>query len=176
MAKKRKPGRPRKDTAREPSGRVKRQQDGPTPELARHRQAVVGHDADPALAESELGRLCAHGYVSRRCLDAGREFARQWACLYGKPTPAMLGYDEAKGGPPSDEAVERATALMDEATRTLQSADLMAYDAVRRVAGCDEAPANEAMLRALQRGLKALGRRWYGYDRSIDEPVRSDAA
>ncbi len=84
----RRPGRPRKQAGRRTaSGAVARQDRvKPTFELLRHRQALVGPQADPCLAENPLGVLLAHGLISAEEQMAGQRFAWLYRLTVGRQT------------------------------------------------------------------------------------------
>lgn len=98
MARKRKAG------ARTRGGRLSRAnkvtlRDMGTFEAQRKREALVGSGNDPTLSSSALGCLFAYGYIDRAMYDAGLDYRRLHAILYGTPWPSHL-----EGGDPiSDE-------------------------------------------------------------------------
>lgn len=155
---------------REPNGQPKRgRMDYGPIEAQRQRLARLPKDSDPALSEDELGILHAYGRISRRSLDAGRAFARHWRFLYGKPYSKVLSYDGRKGGEPTDDAVARTESTLEDAAAVLKNAHGHAYDAVKRIAACDQSPMSEKDIEVLQAALHALGRHWYGYNRDLDD-------
>ncbi|MEQ8652233.1 MAG: hypothetical protein RIC87_07195 [Kiloniellales bacterium] len=82
----RRPGRARKYLRRRTaSGRLARDTRVlPTPELLRHRQALVGQDGDQRLAESPLGVLLALGLISEEERMAGQRFAWLYRLTIGR--------------------------------------------------------------------------------------------
>jgi hypothetical protein len=65
------PGRKRKEGARQPAGRLKGP--GPTPELLGRRRAIA---PDPAMAENPLDAALSHGWLTQKEHRAGRTYAQ----------------------------------------------------------------------------------------------------
>ncbi len=86
----RRPGRPRKQMERRTArGTLVRQTSvPPTPELLRHRQALVGAGGDLRLAENPLGVLLALELITEEELAAGQRFAWLHRLVFGRQSCA----------------------------------------------------------------------------------------
>lgn len=81
-------GRPRKEGARKPCGRLRELQDQGSDMALAHRAALVGsRDASDSRAGYPLGILLLRHEIDRVEHDAGVKFAGLRAIVYGSPTP-----------------------------------------------------------------------------------------
>ena len=82
-------GRKKKNGERFPSGDLKPEPLGPTPERAAQR-ALLTKGADPALAESPLGILVAHGLIGEDTCRAADKYSAAKRIRFGSGQPAAL--------------------------------------------------------------------------------------
>jgi hypothetical protein len=111
----RRPGRKRKEGARQPAGRLKGQ--GPTPELLARRRAIA---PDPAMAENPLDAAFSHGWLTENEHRAGRAYAqlfRRAALDAPRLRTTMMG--EARSEAAAELAGLRIRDMSDEAVAQL---------------------------------------------------------
>lgn len=118
-------GRPRKDGARKPCGRLREVKDRGSELALAHRVAMVGtRNAVDLRAGYPLGILYLRGELDRAEHDAGLMFAGTRAIVYGSPTPRshLAEFVESICGPGSLFGADRREEQDAKASRRLREA------------------------------------------------------
>lgn len=162
-------GRPRKNTKREPSGRVERD----TPDKIRsvaldQRRAVVGNaQASNELAESHLGILHIRGYIKdARLVSAGKRYAGIFSAharLVGipKPTANACAMGQSGGGgviQMEEHRIKGIKQRYNDASSALRACGKESYKITTMVVIDEALPAFEieTFIKPLNDGLRAL--------------------
>lgn len=122
------PGRKRKSGPRHPSGRLKVERVGPTPEQAARRQFLAGVDEngkprDPNLTGYPLGVLLVNDSITENQHSAGCRYGRLYEIVFGKVTIPTANYDGVARGSGRDMPDKEFAKYSRELTRAMSALD-----------------------------------------------------